>query len=129
MSPDAVDNLSMACRRHFAFLVERFGFEPPEIKQLGRETFVQYHRGDCTVSIAWEAGMTPILELFHPPRSRDEPVVPWAERNGVARTRRFPSPGQRLESRFDPASDERLDKYFAELASRFAEHEGAWLAT
>ena len=49
----------------FRFLQTRFGFDTPEIEQIGRECFIRYRKGDRWVSIACEPGSVPIVELFH----------------------------------------------------------------
>jgi hypothetical protein len=74
------------CERQLHNLVERHGFSLPETERIGRETYVRFHRGDRTVSVAWEPGAAPVVELFEPPQSLADHVVPWAARNGVART-------------------------------------------
>ena len=83
------DEFSRACRQAFSELVTRFDFAEPKVESIGRECFVRYHKGDRTVSIAWEPGSQPVVELFHPAGPTDL-VTPWAARGGVAYTRRCP---------------------------------------
>jgi hypothetical protein len=86
-------HFATACPSAFRRLVDTFGFSEPEIESIGRETFVRYHRGDQTISIAHEAGSAPLVELFYPSAETGERPVPWAERNGVPRSRRIPHLG------------------------------------
>ena len=79
-----------ACVRAFRVLVDSHGWEDPEIEPLGREVYVRYHKGNRTISISLEWGSTPWIELFYPSTETGERPVPWAERNGVPRCRRFP---------------------------------------
>ena len=74
----------------FGFLTERYGFSKAEVESLGRETYVRFHRNDETVSISLEAGAHPLIELFLMCDGTEEKPVPWAERNGKQRFRRFP---------------------------------------
>ncbi|GAB1263815.1 hypothetical protein [Aurantivibrio infirmus] len=74
----------------FGFLKERYGFSEPETESLGREVFVRFHRNDETVSISFEAGSQPLVELFLICEGTEEKPVPWAERNGKQRYRKFP---------------------------------------
>jgi hypothetical protein len=127
--PAVADAVSIpgVCEQCLSFLVERHGFEPPETERIGRETFVRYHRGDRTVSVAWEPGLTPIVELFYPPQTPEDRVAPWAERNGVARARRIPR--LRVPAQFDASNLKQAHSYFAELGSQLGQQEEAWLAT
>jgi hypothetical protein len=79
-----------ACREAFRFLVERFGFAEPEVERLGHESIVKFHKGARTVSIAYEPGPGPIVELFYPACDTGEAPTPWAERDGVPYARRIP---------------------------------------
>jgi hypothetical protein len=54
------------CLEAFQFLQTRFGFDAPVVEQLGRECFIRYRKSDRWVSIAYEPGSVPIVELFHP---------------------------------------------------------------
>jgi hypothetical protein len=116
-----------ACEQGLSGLLRKHGFGAAERECIGREYYVRFHRGHQTVSIAWEPGSSPILELFYPPISPQEYAVPWAERNGVARARRIPQ--LRTSSTYDPNDLTRAAAYFAEVGSRFAKEESQWLAT
>ena len=59
---------SEPCKVAFGFLVERYGFSAPEEEQIGRERFIRYQKHNKTVSIAYEPGVSPIVELFFPSR-------------------------------------------------------------
>jgi len=84
--PDFVE----ACIGTFSRLVEEYSFQPAEIEQIGRECFIRYNKGSHVVSIAYEIGSLPIVELFYPSSETGERPTPWAERNGVSYTRRIP---------------------------------------
>jgi hypothetical protein len=114
------------CHEAFAGLVEQHGMSGPEVEHIGRETFVRYHSGDRTVSISCEPGVAPIVELFYRPADAGEKIVPWAERNGIQRTRRIP----RLEvsEPFSPTSAETYRSYINALAKAFLTQEAKYLA-
>ena len=66
--PHACPYFVEPCFEAFHFLETRFGFAAPVVEQLGRECFIWYGKGDRWVSIAYEPGSVPIVELFHPTR-------------------------------------------------------------
>lgn len=68
------------CIEAFHYLVERYGFKSPKIEQLGRECFVQYQKNNRTVSIAYEPGNIPIVELFHPTEEMKNRTIPKLEK-------------------------------------------------
>ena len=122
-----VADIPGACERQLSFLVTRHGFEPPNVERIGRETYVRFHRGNRTLSVSWEAGLAPIVEIFEPQKAPTDKVVSWAERNGVARTRRFPR--VRPTTKFNPDDTSLLERYFAEVAAQLEKEEESWLAT
>jgi hypothetical protein len=85
--PEFVD----ACCAAFRRLVDIYGFAGPEVEPIGRETYVRYRKGGHEVSIAFEQGAAPIVELFYPSSETGERPLPWAERNRVQRSRRIPT--------------------------------------
>jgi hypothetical protein len=105
----------------FRQLVEGFGFDEPEVEQLGHETYVRFHKGPVTVSVAWEPGTNPIVEFFYPAHEGDE-VVPWASRDGVAYTRRFPRVAVR-----GAYHSQHPEPYLRDLMATLAEAEVAFL--
>ena len=119
------DAFTQACIDAFAFLVGRFGFDEPEVESIGRETYVRYHRKNQTVSIAWEAGMAPIVELFYPPLTPSEQPVPWAERGGVARCRRIPR--LRALGKLDAKDEASMSRYLRDEAAALEQVEHEWL--
>jgi hypothetical protein len=76
------------CLEAFAYLESRFHFDPPVIEQLGRECFIRYRKGDRWVSIAYEPGSVPIVELFHPTHDTRHRRIPRLK-TGLAKPRRF----------------------------------------
>jgi hypothetical protein len=80
----------LACVDAFRPLVDDFGFDEPDVESIGRESYVRFHKGARTVSIACEPGCTPIVELFYPSSETGESPVPWASRNGVPYSLRIP---------------------------------------
>ena len=90
---DRFELFEQAARQAFGFLCDRFGFQSPETERLGRESYVRFRKGSRTVSIAWEPGSAPIVELFLPTEGSGLPATPWVERDGVSYSRRFPGRG------------------------------------
>ena len=76
------------CLEAFRFLQARFGFDAPTVEQLGRECFIRYRKHDRWVSIAYEPGSVPIVELFHPTDEIKHRRIPRLK-TGLADPRRF----------------------------------------
>lgn len=76
------------CLEAFEFLETRFGFDAPEIEQIGRECFIRYRKGNRWVCISYEPGVVPIVELFHPTREIKHRRIPRLN-SGLANPRRF----------------------------------------
>ena len=76
------------CLEAFSYLVGSFGFDSSVIEQLGRECFIQYRKGCRWVSIAYEPGCVPIVELFHPSLDTKHRRIPRL-RKGLANPKRF----------------------------------------
>lgn len=100
-----------ACLNAFRDLVERFGFDEPEVESIGRETYVRYHKGRRTVSIAYEDGTEPIVELFYPSCETGDKPVPWAARGDVPYSRRIPR--LKVDASSDGGSVSGLQRYLA----------------
>jgi hypothetical protein len=76
------------CLEAFSFLESRFHFDAPVVEQLGRECFIRYRKSDRWVSIAYEPGSVPIVELFHPTPDIKHRRIPRLK-SGLANPRRF----------------------------------------
>jgi hypothetical protein len=76
------------CIEAFSFLVSRYGFEEPEIRQLGRECFISYRKGNRWVSIAYEPYSVPIVELFYPTHDIKNRRIPRLQ-HGLSNPRKF----------------------------------------
>jgi len=103
-------------KESFGFLAQNYGFSEPEVKDYGREIFVYFHRNDETVSVSMEIGTEPIIEIFLLCEGTQEKPVPWAERNGKQRFRKFP--------KFSVIKD-----FFNEAPNKLEETESEWLKT
>jgi hypothetical protein len=109
----------------FRFLQETYGFSVPVATDYGREIFVKFERGNQTVSISYEFGGSPRIEIFYPFAETGDRPVPWAEKNNVQRSRRFPR--YKLAIRF--IDDENLmPSYIKEMAHEFERVESIWLS-
>lgn len=64
------------CLEAFGYLESRFGFDAPVVEQLGRECYISYRRGDRWVSIVYEPGSPPFVQLFHPTHDYEHVRVP-----------------------------------------------------
>src|ERR1039458_5327006 len=76
------------CLEAFSYLESRFGFDAPVIEQLGRECFIRYCKGSRWVSVAYEPGCVPIVELFHPSLDIKHCRIPRL-RTGLEKPKRF----------------------------------------
>ena len=108
----------------FQFLQTRYGFSAPVTKDFGREIFVNYERANQTVSISYEYGSSPTIEIFYPSEETGAAPVPWAAKDGVPRSRRFPK--LRSLTRFSE-DDTSMEKHISEMALKFEEVESEWL--
>jgi hypothetical protein len=113
-----------ACRSAFLPLVTQYEFSKPDVESIGRECFVRFHKGAKTVSVAWEAGSDPIVELFYPAGPNDQ-VTPWAARSAVPYSRRIPRIDVRL--RYDPNKPDTASTYLAESMKQLADTERSFL--
>jgi hypothetical protein len=113
-----------ACRSAFITLVHRYQFSEPEVEPIGRECFVRFHKGPKTVSVAWEPGLAPIVELFYP-AGPDEKVTPWAARNSVPYARRIPRIAPRV--RYDAEDADSMAAYLRESMQQLTEVERDFL--
>ena len=118
------ESFAQVCRRAFQPLVAQFGFSEPEVTESGRESFVRYHKGSATVSIAFEPGTVPIVEFFFPAGPGDN-SIPWAERAGVPYARRIPR--LRASAQCDPAQPESLAPYLEQSMAELAQAEAKFL--
>ena len=109
---------------NFRFLQDHYGFSTPVMEDYGREIFIRYERDKQTVSISFEFGSSPLVEIFYPSAETREPPIPWASRNGVRRTRRIP----RLNIKNLFLGDENsMTQYIQEIALEFEKVEAEWL--
>jgi len=113
------------CLDAFRGLTERFGFAEPVCEAIGREEYVRYERGDQTVSIAYEPGNPPIVELFYPSSETGEAPLRWAETDGVQRSRRIPH--LRVDIPFDVSEPATVSQYLIASAEALGRVEHDWL--
>lgn len=109
---------------NFHYLQEKYGFSAAATEDLGREIIVRYERRDQTVSILYEYGNSPLIEIFYPPIETNEKTTPRASKNNVQRSIRFPKIRPKTRFLGDEASTE---KYIEEIALEFEKVESKWL--
>ena len=108
------------CLEAFRFLETRYGFDTPEIEQLGRECFVRYRKGNRWVSIAYEPHSIPIVELFHPFHDIKHRRIPRLQ-SGLKNPKQFADTdeAQQRQTLQSQASDlETKEKEFLSTASQ-----------
>ena len=76
------------CLEAFHFLENRYGFDAPEVEQIGRECFIRYRKSNRWVSIAYEPGSIPIVELFYPSHDMKHRRIPRLN-TGIAKPKLF----------------------------------------
>lgn len=113
------------CIDAFSALTDRFEFSAPEIDPVRHEVFVLYHKGNRTVSVGYEPGCPPIVELFDA-AAEGEVASPGAARNGVERSHRLPD--LRVEEPFSDGDPVVLEGYLRACARALEDAEHAWLA-
>lgn len=109
----------------FRRLVDEHGFAEPVIEPIGRETYVRYLKGYREVSIAYEPGAAPIVEFLYPSSETGERPTPWAEKDGVQRTRRFPN--YRIDVRFKDSDQTSFAPYLEATARALERDEREYL--
>jgi hypothetical protein len=68
---------------NFRFLQDRYGFSAPASEDFGREIFVRYERANQTVSISYEFGSSPLVEIFYPSEETGAAMVKHIEEMSV----------------------------------------------
>jgi len=109
---------------NFRFLLDKYGFSAPITEDFGREIFVKYERVNQTVSISYEFGSSPLIEIFYPSTESEEKSIPWAAKGNVQRSRRFPK--IRIATRFSD-DENSIAEYIKELSLEFEKIESKWL--
>ena len=112
-------------KEEFQYLNDRYGFLPPITEDFGREIFVRFERKEQTVSISLEHGNSPLIEIFFPSSETGDNPTPWLEKNGIERSRRFPSIA--INSNFKEDDENSMKDYVREMSSAFEEKESEWL--
>jgi hypothetical protein len=109
---------------NFRYLQEKYGFSTAVTEDFGREIFIRYERNYQTVSISYEYGSSPLIEIFYPSIETGDRPVPWASKNNVQRSRRFSK--TRPKTRFSD-DETSIEKYIEEIAFEFEKIESKWL--
>ena len=102
------------CLEAFYFLESRYGFAKPIIDQLGRECCIRYQKGNRFVSIAYEPGCTPIVELFYPTYEIKNRHIPRLN-TGISNIKKFKDTdeeAQRMTLQFQAKDLENKEKVF-----------------
>lgn len=119
------DMLAKIVGKEFAFLQAKYGFGKFIIRELGREVFFDFEREAETVSISFEVGNHPIIEMFVPSEKTNVKPMPWAKKGEIPRSRLFPK--LNINTRYDPQSISSVETYVCELAMEFERSELGWL--
>ncbi|MBL8091842.1 MAG: hypothetical protein KF758_15815 [Anaerolineales bacterium] len=113
-------------KENFYFLQDKYGFLAPVVTDYGREIYVKYERGNQTVSISYEFGSNPLIEIFYPSNETGDKSIPWASKNDVKRSRRF----SKVKTSILFSDDEDVIKnYVKEISLEFETIEKTWLQT
>lgn len=113
-----------AVTNNFSFLKTKYGFSEPVFEDLGREVYIRFNREDQTVSISYEFGSSPLIEIFYPSSETGDKPVPWASKNDVERSRRF----SKIKTSIRFSDDEDVIKsYVKEMSLEFENIESNWL--
>ena len=110
---------------NFKYLQVEYNFSYPVTEDLGREIFIKYERNNQTVSISLEAGSEPLIEIFHPSSETGHEPVPWASKNGINRSRRFPK--VETHSKFIETDENESIQHIKEMSVSLKKNEQPWL--
>jgi hypothetical protein len=116
------------CLRVFGRLSSELGFSSPSVEQLGQERYVRFEKRAHVVSIVYEPGQVPLIELFYPTHAVANRRIPRlqvpdvaalhafnAQYHKLCRRRQFQEADRLLEDH-SPALESALEQY---LVSQF----------
>jgi len=121
------NELAKIINKAFCFLEKKYGFIKLAKKDYGREVFFEYERNTDTVSISFEVGSVPLIEVFIPVEGTNHKPVPWAAKNNIQRARFFPQLD--VNRKFDVVDSKSVTDYLGELAQQFESSQAEWLNT
>ncbi|MBT3037330.1 MAG: hypothetical protein KUF75_02045 [Candidatus Thiodiazotropha sp. (ex Ctena orbiculata)] len=119
------EELARNIEKAFGFLETKYGFGKPVRKDYGREVFFEYERNADTVSISFEVGSAPLVEVFIPVEGTDYTPVPWAVKNNIQRARLFTK--LQVNQKFQPNDSKKVAKYLGEMTEQFESSQAEWL--
>ncbi len=67
---------TIPCQKVFQLLVTSHGFSGPTVKQYAHEIYVEYATTNRFISIEYEIGQYPLIELFQPTRQIKDRRIP-----------------------------------------------------
>jgi hypothetical protein len=76
MSIPETNETARQCVAAFQYLCDDYGFDSPRLVQSGREENLYFTKGNRTVSINWEPGAFPLVELFYPDTTIEHCRIP-----------------------------------------------------
>ena len=112
-------------KEEFHFLQRKYGFSSPVTEDYGREIFIKFERNAQTISISLEYGTSPLIEIFYPSSETGDKPTPWASKDGVERSRRFPK--LKINTKYSDENENSVKGYIKEMSCVFEEKEAEWL--
>ncbi len=119
------EDLAKIIAQEFSFLTAKYRFEALRVRDCGREAFFLFDREDETLSISYEMGALPLIELFIPSSTTSVAPTPWAAKEGVERSRVFPKVP--LGNRETPRNLDDFKDHISAMAAAFETAEATWL--
>ena len=76
MDNDPYPWFTTPCLKAFAPLVSQYGFSGPVVEQMAQERYVRFTRAEKMISIVYEPGNPPFVDLFYPSPSIKDRRIP-----------------------------------------------------
>ena len=84
------------CVKAFGRLSSEFGFSSPTVEQIGHERYVVFEKSGHIVSVVYEPGHLPLIELFYPTRAPQNRRIPSLQVSDVPALNAFNAEFHRL---------------------------------
>jgi hypothetical protein len=137
--PDPYPWFTRPCLKAFGRLSSELGFSSPTVEQLAQERYVVFEKSGYFVSIVFEPGHLPLIELFCPTRALQNRRIPRlhvpdvatlgafnAEFHRLCRAQRYEEADRLLQDR-GPVLESDLEQYLVSLCNLLTEQERNFL--
>ena len=127
------------CLKAFGRLSSELGFSSPSVEQIGQERYVVFEKSGHVVSVVYEPGHLPLVELYYPTRAFENRRIPRLqvpdipalhafnrEFHRLCRAQRYGQADRLLENR-GPDLEPEIEQYLVCQFKLLEEQEGKFL--